>query len=323
MRKTVPAKTLDQLFVPNTRYAYFEGFREHPFRADAAGYEPVNAWWLADAAFLAYAGRAFIEQTLEDSGLKAHGFASRFFEREGTQGYVLHDERTVIVVFRGTQIDDFWSSVLDLATDAGFILVDDGAGGRVHKGFRQALDRVWDDMREHLLRLQAEGPGRSFWFAGHSLGGALATLAAGRALRETSLDVRGLYTFGSPRVGDGGFHGGHAGGKLKQDTFRVVNEDDIVARVPPEPPCRHVGLFKFIDGGVLHDEDEGPSPRTLPAQVSGVARGVSAGVVALKLFSVALFFAAPLRRFRVPVPKVLADHAPVYYSVHLWNSFNS
>ena len=39
------------------------------------------------------------------------------------------------------------------------------------------------------------------WLCGHSLGGALVTLAAARLLRE-GLSPHGLYTYGHPRVGD-------------------------------------------------------------------------------------------------------------------------
>ena len=55
LRKAVPPNTLDQLLVPNRSFAYFEHWASNPFRHDAADYEPVNAWWLAEASWLAYA----------------------------------------------------------------------------------------------------------------------------------------------------------------------------------------------------------------------------------------------------------------------------
>jgi predicted lipase len=66
---------------------------------------------------------------------------------------------------------------------------------------------------------------------GHSLGAALATLAADRLP-----DVQGLYTFGSPRVGDKGFQA-----HFRVKAYRLVNGKDIVPTVPGEGPFRHVG----------------------------------------------------------------------------------
>ncbi|MDQ3803263.1 MAG: lipase family protein [Acidobacteriota bacterium] len=314
MRKPIPPNTLDQLLVPNRRYRYFENWPAHPFRADASGFEPVNAWWLAEASFLAYADADFVGATIEAAGLRAAGFDVRVFAAGGTQCFVLHGEAFAVVAFRGTQVDEFWASVVDIATDVKFILVPDGAGGRVHKGFLQGLALVWDGLREHLRQLQeAGGPGRGFWFTGHSLGAALATLASERAIRELGSDVRGLYTFGSPRVGDESFRSRLTVHGLEQHTFRVVNNSDVIARVPPEVLYRHVGHLKLIDGaGVLHHPgDESPIP--FRVRLTGRVR---------QLFSSAPFFASSLGRFRIPVPKPLADHAPVYYPVHLWNSFN-
>lgn len=311
MRKPIPPKTLDQLLVPNRRYQYFEHWPAHPFRAEAAGFDAVNAWWLAEASFLAYADAAFIAATLEASGLKAAGFEFRLFTGGGTQCFVVHNAEAAVVVFRGTQHDDFWASVVDIVTDAKFLLVPDGAGGHLHGGFMQGIVRVWDDLREHLRRL-SEG-GRAFWFTGHSLGAALATLAAEQAVRELGLNVRGLYTFGSPRVGDERFRQRLDAHGLEANTFRVVNDSDVVARVPPEVLYRHVGRLKLIDehGALRHLDDEPHTP--LRERLTGRVREV---------FSAAPFVASSLGQLKVPVPKPLADHAPVYYAAHLWNSFN-
>lgn len=47
--------------------------------------------------------------------------------------------------------------------------------------------------------LMAENMGRKLFVAGHSLGGALATVAAGRLAYETDLHIAGVYSIGSPR----------------------------------------------------------------------------------------------------------------------------
>ena len=44
-----------------------------------------------------------------------------------------------------------------------------------------------------------EGKNRKLFIAGHSLGGALATVATARLIYEDNLNVAGVYTIGSPR----------------------------------------------------------------------------------------------------------------------------
>ena len=63
------------------------------------------------------------------------------------------------------------------------------------------------------------------YFTGHSLGGALAILAA-TLISPTRHGA--VYTFGAPRVANYKFFFG-----LKMPIFRVVNSADIVPRVPP------------------------------------------------------------------------------------------
>ena len=98
--------------------------------------------------------------------------------------------------------------------------------------------------------------------AGHSLGGALATVAAAE-WRET-FDIQGIYTFGQPAVGKGGFSSlfqTNLGSKL----FRFVNDDDVVPRVPPT--YDHVGQLKHLDpNGDLHAATE--SFGTRPSMMS-------------------------------------------------------
>ena len=70
--------------------------------------------------------------------------------------------------------------------------------GNVHRGFKAALLEVWTDLENYVSNLQKDN--LKIWITGHSLGAALATLAADRYG-----NVQGLYTYGSPRVGDQDF----------------------------------------------------------------------------------------------------------------------
>jgi hypothetical protein len=86
-------------------------------------------------------------------------------------------------------------------------------------------------------------PGRRI-FTGHSLGGALATLAA--AIFQPAC----LITFGAPRVGDAAFGATMSG----VESRRYVGCCDMIARVPPELlGFRHCGELRYIDrNGVIH-----------------------------------------------------------------------
>jgi len=89
---------------------------------------------------------------------------------------------------------------------------------------------------------------------GHSLGGALATLAA----MDIKLNVPGksvsCYTFGSPKVGDSAFAGAY--NKLVPDTHRFVNDTDLVPKIPPfgyehVGDLHHLGPSGESAGGIL------------------------------------------------------------------------
>jgi triacylglycerol lipase len=67
------------------------------------------------------------------------------------------------------------------------------------------------------------------------------------SLLEANRDVTGLYTFGSPRVGDQNFAQAFTE-KIGDRTFRVVNGNDIVPRVPPQlNGYKHVGEVIFFN----------------------------------------------------------------------------
>lgn len=66
---------------------------------------------------------------------------------------------------------------------------------------------------------------------GHSIGGAVATLAAAE-LRSTGLKVD-TYTFGSPRVGNTAFASFVTGTGQQGTNFRMTHENDPVPQLPP------------------------------------------------------------------------------------------
>jgi hypothetical protein len=180
-----------------------------------------------EMARLAYCrDRDKLERSL---GRVGFALAAGPWDREGTFGWLATSNERSVLAFRGTDTDD----PTDAIDDALFLPRSwGGLPGKVHLGFTRALDRVWDEVRPALAGIS----GRVV-FTGHSLGAALATLAA--ALQPPAH----LYTVGSPRVGDAEFAA--AVGQRVAAT-RYVNCCDLVCRVPPRPYA-HVGRVVYID----------------------------------------------------------------------------
>ena len=131
-------------------------------------------------------------------------------------------------MFRGTNDLRNWLSNLNALPERWPV------GGKVHQGFVDVLDKVWAEVEAAVAAW-----GGPVVYTGHSLGAALATLAASRRAPAA------LYSFGSPRVGDEAF-----GRTLDHvPVHRVVNSEDVVATVPPSigsVEFRHVGVTRHL-----------------------------------------------------------------------------
>jgi alpha/beta superfamily hydrolase len=156
---------------------------------------------------------------------------------------------------------------------------------------------VWE--KEGLLEYikSRDTSNRTIWFTGHSLGAALATLAANRYGK-----TQGLYTFGSPRVGDVDF-----ADDFHISAYRFVNNNDIVAKVPPPIRYKHVGDLKYIDSSGLVHEDASRRERitdSIRGEVPYIAN--SPGKIR--------------RGFINFIPDDFVDHVPTLYATHVWNN---
>ena len=150
-----------------------------------------------------------------------------------TQGFVCQADGATIIVFAGTDPGVVKTVLTDGET------IPDAAG--MHPGFVRALDAVWEQLRNAL---PAQDRGRLF-VAGHSLGAALAVLAAFRLHELAHIEADHIYTFGLPRVGGQLFCDNYEPA-LGARTFRLVNGDDPVPAVPPSLlKFRHVGRSLF------------------------------------------------------------------------------
>lgn len=186
-----------------------------------------------------------------------------------------------ITAFRGTEGDD----PTDLFADVKFRTVEWDGAGKVNEGFRDEFTE-FPEVRNRTTLIPA---GTRALFTGHSLGGALATLAA------TLYGPDHLYTFGSPRVGDGDF----ATSMQDLSHSRYVDCCDLVAKAPPPT----LFGYKYQHAGLLHYIDRGGTVMTSPPQgtIDGDRREASAAYDQYAVF-----------KGYVPV-RALADHAPINY----------
>ncbi|POM24573.1 Lipase (class 3) [Actinomadura rubteroloni] len=186
------------------------------------------------------------------------------FPLEDTQAFAMGNAETVVVAFRGTEPGE----LRDWLTDCGALMVPYASGdGMVHLGFEQALDAVWPEILTAVRELRTGN--QKLWFTGHSLGGALAMLAAARMyFADPRLLADGVYTFGQPRTCDPILARAYDTA-FKGRMFRFVNNSDIVPKLPPDPLYRHVALEQYFDasGRLL------PRPPSLLVRVCDALRG--------------------------------------------------
>lgn len=196
-------------------------------------YDEENSLSLAIACDLAYRGKTKISTTVQEWGYTFHGFMNVVKKPDiDTQCYVMSDDKNIVVVFRGSESLKDWFANFQTVYDPGPM-----QDTKAHEGFQDSLFPAVIGITN--LIDNADVTNKRIWVTGHSLGGALSSLFAGMLI-ENKYEVYGLYTFASPRPGDGAFE------KLLNDSvlgphYRVVNYGDVVPHVPPEPFYSHPG----------------------------------------------------------------------------------
>ncbi len=195
---------------------------------------PAFSWpaalLLARASKLAYQEKAEVA-----AGVTGRwGFqAFEFIDIGNTQGFMAAAPGVTMVVFRGTE------SVGDWVTNLTLTKADWQPFGRVHAGFLGAYASVRKQVEAFVGR---QGAGQ-LWIGGHSLGAALASIAA--AELDSQKRVTCVCTFGQPRIGDTAVAQAFAS-RLSGRFRRFVNDDDIVTWLPPL--FTHVGRLVWFDG---------------------------------------------------------------------------
>lgn len=213
------------------------------FDARTRNYSRINAYWLGRASQIAYEPFDGARQELENWGLTE--FQPIESKDTETQAFIAGNGDMLLLSFRGTE-----RALKDWLTDFDAAFVN-GPRGMVHEGFQIALGSVWREIWNYLAEQRR---GRALWVTGHSLGAALAALAVAKLRFERDEPVNGLYTFGQPRTGNRDFASSFDA-DFGGQTFRYVNNNDIVARVPTRASgYSHVGTFKYFDKNGKQDD---------------------------------------------------------------------
>jgi len=143
----------------------------------------------------------------------------------GGKGY----EGDVFLIFRGTTTAN---NKADFITDGHIGLTRSSTGHMVHVGFNSTFTSMLPQISSFLTKNKVTG---TVHCIGHSLGGAVASLAADWLKKKAGKSVK-LYTFGAPRVGTYFF------AKSTTDNLKVDNMHRVYHQTDPVPM---VAMFPF------------------------------------------------------------------------------
>ncbi len=205
---------------------------------------------LARYAELAYEDLATVEAALPGSTVT-------LLDRDGTQVYIIKTETETVASWCGTQVTSGFS-MTDILRNAKVRLVPAPIGGRVHRGYKEGVDVIANDLAAALARAK-----RPLYFVGHSLGGAEATYA--RTLYHPEMTL----TFGSPKVGDRTF----VRASEHIPLVRYTHGKDIAPKhARPWLGFRHGGTFRHIShSGKITERRWGWRDELLIPFIAGIA----------------------------------------------------
>ena len=167
---------------------------------------------------------------------------------EDAQAYLCRKNRSILLAFRGT------SSKEDVLSDIDVRMYNMNSNARVHNGFMKQFKSIAPDIRSKLKEVDPKTYDEVI-FCGHSLGGALAILAAviiGKEIRDIHEKQIVCHTYGAPRVGNHHFARLHE--QCVHEHWRVHCEQDPVPMIPAS--------YRFVHpprGGLCLPDTNSPS----------------------------------------------------------------
>lgn len=198
----------------------------------APEFDAADGYHAAELAELVYFNWATVKSRLARLGYPLF----KSFDHGSTEAFVAANDKEVVYCFRGTTSVKDWFSNLDA-----FTVKLDGKQS-VHEGFYKAMMQVDTEMLAQII--EWHNPDKKLTGIGHSLGAACCVLFSKLLVCYLNPTV---WLFGCPRTGNRRFAREYNFSPLGSRTFRVVNENDVVTRVPSFLRWRHVGRFYYID----------------------------------------------------------------------------
>ena len=164
---------------------------------------------------------------------------AEFIEDDDSTALLISDPASLVVSHRGTEITSLndWRNDFDLRignTRCGKLKLSG------HSGFLRAWQAVWPWLWLQVKELKPA----AVYVTGHSLGAPQAVLTA-LALHREGFNVRGVYTFGSPRCFT--HRSARVVNRSLPNHFRITNGNDIVPRVPLPIRFKHCGQHVHLD----------------------------------------------------------------------------
>ena len=167
------------------------------------------------------------------------------------QAYLLHNDSSVILAFRGSKEKADWTTNGDALVHYELKPVKKyGKKVRVHRGWLNATELVHKQFKlqsEIDKCIKKDGKNRKLLVTGHSLGGAMATLWTYYFRKKNKVQAVELHTFGAPSAGNKQFVKSFkklSGKKLK--AYSWVNQDDPVTGVTWTLGFRRTGQPQWI-----------------------------------------------------------------------------
>jgi len=149
-----------------------------------------------------------------------------------TQGYMGYDDSTreIMVVFQGSASIANWIANLNLfKLDYDYPGVN---GARVHGGFYDCAQSLFNDAQAELRALFRDKPGYKLIVTGHSQGAAMAAMV-GLMIRDTLGLEPEIQTFGEPRLGNQEY-ADYWKSRVNGTINRFTHKRDPVPQLPPD-----------------------------------------------------------------------------------------
>jgi len=198
---------------------------------DVEGYKTKltkgNTYWMAKLSKVVYEKDRDGGPDVEVITRMLHEWDDRFINvvsanKNSAQAIFVEHEDWVAMVFRGTDEPADWLDNLAIRSET-------TPFGTFHCGFYRSLEDVWDKIYKAYSDSQAKAV-KPLFLTGHSLGGAMATVAAAKFI-YMDRPFTSVYTFGQPRAVNretARLMNLEAGKRY----FRFQNNMDVVSRIP-------------------------------------------------------------------------------------------